>query len=146
MIKSMPRIFDNNNKRNLSQMWAFKYESKCPGIDIHADFAAINVNFWVTPDEANLNPESGGLLVWDKSAPPDWNFKKLNSDVKAIKDFLSSNHSKPVCFPYRANRAVIFNSQLFHKTDQIQFKPGYENRRLNVTMLYGDRIMRVKAP
>ena len=25
------------------------------GIKIHADFAAINVNFWIAPDKANLN-------------------------------------------------------------------------------------------
>ena len=29
MIQNMPKVFDNTNKRNLSQMWAFKYESKC---------------------------------------------------------------------------------------------------------------------
>jgi hypothetical protein len=41
--------------------------------------------------------------------------------------------------PYRANRAVIFDSDLFHETDVIHFKPGYENRRINVTLLYGRR-------
>jgi len=41
--------------------------------------------------------------------------------------------------PYRANRAVIFDSNLFHKTDRIRFAPGYENRRVNITMLYGRR-------
>ena len=28
------------------------------GINIHADFAAVNVNFWITPDEANLDPRT----------------------------------------------------------------------------------------
>jgi len=41
--------------------------------------------------------------------------------------------------PYRANRAVIFDSDLFHQTDTIRFKPGYCNRRINVTLLYGER-------
>jgi hypothetical protein len=41
--------------------------------------------------------------------------------------------------PYRANRAVIFDSDLFHQTDAIRFKPGYTDRRINVTLLYGDR-------
>jgi hypothetical protein len=41
--------------------------------------------------------------------------------------------------PYRGNRGVIFNSELFHKSDSIRFKDGYENRRINVTMLYGER-------
>jgi Family of unknown function (DUF6445) len=40
---------------------------------------------------------------------------------------------------YRANRAVIFDSDLFHETDRIAFKEGYLNRRINITMLYGKR-------
>jgi|TARA_B110000090_G_scaffold127152_1_gene140567 hypothetical protein len=40
--------------------------------------------------------------------------------------------------PYNENRAVIFNSNLFHETDAIDFKDGYE-KRINVTMLLGRR-------
>ena len=45
----------------------------------------------------------------------------------------------PVNVPYRQNRAVIFNSDLFHATAPLDFKPGYANRRVNVTMLFGRR-------
>ena len=41
--------------------------------------------------------------------------------------------------PYRSNRAVIFDSHLFHETDRIVFKEGYLNRRINITLLYGLR-------
>ena len=41
--------------------------------------------------------------------------------------------------PHRQNRAVIFDSDLFHQTDTIAFADGYLNRRINVTMLYGRR-------
>jgi hypothetical protein len=41
--------------------------------------------------------------------------------------------------PYRANRAVIFDSDLFHETDAIRFRDGFENRRINCTLLYGFR-------
>ena len=34
---------------------------------------------------------------------------------------------------------VIFNSNLFHETDEYYFMKGYENRRINVTMLFGER-------
>ncbi|HQQ64036.1 MAG TPA: tetratricopeptide repeat protein [Pseudomonadales bacterium] len=131
-----PIIFKDNIWNNY---WGFKHDRHHGGINVHADAAAINVNFWLTPDHANLNPESGGLLVWDKRPPPDWNFDKLNSDHVAINQFLAESGSKPVRFPYRANRALIFKSDLFHKTDEIEFDAGYENRRLNVTMLFGAR-------
>ncbi len=41
--------------------------------------------------------------------------------------------------PYRYNRAIIFDSDLFHTTPALRFRSGYENRRINVTLLYGDR-------
>jgi Tfp pilus assembly protein PilF len=123
----------------LLYMWGFKYDSQLTGINIHADEAAVNVNFWLTPDEANLDPESGGLVIWDVTAPLDWDFAKFNSDTPAIRDFLAKAGAKAVRVPYRANRAVIFDSDLFHETDTIRFKDGYLNRRINVTMLFGRR-------
>ena len=99
----------------------------------------MNVNFWITPDEANLDPEHGGLVVWDKAAPLDWDFDTFNRDEDAIRDFLEKSGAQAVTIPYRANRAVIFDSDLFHQTDAIRFKPGYTDRRINVTLLYGDR-------
>jgi hypothetical protein len=41
--------------------------------------------------------------------------------------------------PYRSNRAVVFSSDYFHETDRTHFKEGYINRRINLTMLYGRR-------
>jgi hypothetical protein len=119
--------------------WAFKYDSDLGGIKVHADFAAINVNFWITPDDANLDPDHGGLIVWNTAAPQDWNFANYNGDELAIRKYLEDQNAKPITIPYRANRAVIFDSDLFHQTDTIRFKPGYENRRTNVTLLYGRR-------
>jgi len=119
--------------------WAFKYDSGLKGIGIHADEAAVNVNFWITPDEANRDPQSGGMVIWDKQAPLEWDFAKFNADEGAAYAFLKQNGAKPVTVPYRTNRAVIFDSNLFHRTDEISFAEGYENRRINITMLYGRR-------
>lgn len=130
----------------LLQWWAFKYDSKLRGINVHADFAAVNVNFWITPDEANLDPDSGGLVVWDKPAPLDWSFAQYNNPNagQAIRDFLAQSGAHSVTVPHRANRAVIFDSDLFHETDRLAFKEGYCNRRINVTMLYGLRAAAAK--
>jgi hypothetical protein len=39
--------------------------------------------------------------------------------------------------PYRENRAVLFDSRLFHYSDAPKFAQGYENYRINVTLLFG---------
>jgi Tfp pilus assembly protein PilF len=123
----------------LVNTWGFKYDSSLGGIRIHADQAAVNVNFWITPDEGNLNPATGGMVIWDAAAPADWAIERYNGDDDAVRAFLAEANSKPITVPYRANRAVIFDSDLFHETDKIEFKDGYLNRRINVTMLYGRR-------
>ncbi len=136
--RRLPRIFGTHR---LTQAWAFKHDSARRGLNIHADAAAVNVNFWITPDEANLNPESGGLVVWDKEAPKEWDFKTYNSDKARgkIYEWLTSQGAREIKIPYRANRAVVFNSDLFHETDDITFKEGLTNRRINITLLYGHR-------
>ena len=125
----------------LLRWWGFKYTSQRKGINIHADFAAVNVNFWITPDEANLDPERGGLIIWDKPAPLEWTFAQYNNPNAGdtIRNYLAEAGAKAITVPHRANRAVIFDSDLFHQTDEINFKEGYLNRRINITMLYGRR-------
>ena len=123
----------------LRYLWAFKCGSGPKGVNIHADFAAVNVNFWITPDEANLNPDKGGLVIWDVAAPLDWDFATYNNDEAAARRFLAEHGARSITVPYRANRAVIFDSDLFHQTDEIAFREGYTNRRINITMLFGRR-------
>jgi len=134
--RTFPDIFKNHI---LTQSWAYKYDSSLSGIAVHADFAAINVNFWITPDTANLNPASGGLVVYDVEAPLDWNFKTYNENQNRIRNYLSDHDSGKIVVPYGENRIVLFNSNLFHESDTIDFRLGYENRRINITMLFGLR-------
>ena len=133
---NFPKII---KKLPLTKAWAFKCNNQMKGIKIHADFAAINVNFWVTPDNANLNKNSGGLLVWDKEAPKKWDFEKYNNNHLEIKKFLKKKESKMKKIKYKSNRVIIFNSNLFHASDNFNFKKNYENRRINMTFLYGKR-------
>jgi hypothetical protein len=133
---TFPAVFGPHMLRYL---WGFKYDPALQGINVHADLAALNINFWITPDAANLDPAHGGLVVWDKAAPLDWDFDRYNRDEAAIRDFLTASRAGSVTIPYRANRAVLFDSDLFHATDGVAFAPGYENRRINITLLYGER-------
>ena len=124
----------------LKYAWAFKYDSAMQeGVHIHADDAAVNVNFWITADDANLDDQSGGLLVWDVPAPRDWDFSRFSIQQPAVREFLAGSGARSITVPYRANRAAIFDSELLHKTDTIRFRDGYENRRINITLLYGER-------
>jgi hypothetical protein len=133
----MPRVIRDHP---LNMMWGFKCDARLPGLAVHADAAAVNVNFWITEDEANLEPEGGGLQVYEHVAPGEWDFRRYNHDPGQIHAWLRSVGSVPRRYPYRANRALVFDSDLFHATDQPRFREGYLNRRINITLLYGSRL------
>ena len=134
---ALPRVIAQRHRA--SQMWGFKYANHSPGRSTHADFAAVNVNFWLTPDEANLNLNTGGLVIYDVQAPLSWDFAQYNRRTDLIHELLDARKARAITIPYRQNRVVIFDSNLFHSTAKVHFRPDYESRRVNVTFLYGDR-------
>ena len=143
--KSMPRVMKDHH---FKEMWSYKYESapsdtkEATGIHIHADDAMVNVNLWITPDEANLDQNAGGLVIYTVKPSSDLNdnFESFNSNWEYVeKHVLGPSAYANVTIPYKQNRAVIFDSFLFHKSQPHKFKLGYENRRINLTFLYGDK-------
>jgi hypothetical protein len=134
---AFPRIIGARHR--MTQLWGYKYASTQPRLPPHADFAAVNVNFWVTPDEANLDPRGGGLIVYDVDAPRDWDFQTYNRNPRKIRELLAERKARSLTIPYRFNRAVVFDSDLFHTTPALRFRDEYENRRVNVTVLFGER-------
>ena len=130
---SLQRIFLNHH---LSQAWSFKYDAKRDGIGIHADDAKVNVNFWITDDSANKDPDSGGMIVWKKMPDKTASFSDFNSLASMDKMMDEIKDTEFVKVPYRSNRAVIFNSKLYHVTDKMDFNNNYIDRRVNVTLLY----------
>ena len=121
----------------LTQAWAFKGLRPQSAVDVHADDAVVSVNFWVTPTAANLDPASGGLIVSLTPPPDDWQIRDYDADQERIVTFLENNAGNSLVVPYRQNRAVMFRSRLFHHSDRPEFATGYENHRINLTLLYG---------
>ena len=139
--QQLPKIF---GAHKLGKFWGFKYDSSLgKGINIHADDAIHNLNFWITPDEYNNDKNSGGLKVYDLPAPDNWSFKDYNASTREmIYKFLKENNANCTNVPYKYNRAVLFNSAYFHETDEIDFKDEYVGRRINNTYLFGTRLVK----
>jgi hypothetical protein len=121
----------------LTQAWAFKGLQAQSAIDAHADDAAYSINFWITPDEANLDPESGGLRVCRADPPKEWKIKDYAADRAQVAAFLKENSESTTEIPYKANRAVLFRSRLFHHSAAPMFDTSYEHLRINITLLFG---------
>jgi len=139
---AMPRIMHD---QPLRYMWAYKYDSEWEsGINIHADMAAVNVNMWLSMDGANLEEEGygGGLVIHTTQPPSDWSFKSYNTatttDGGNVEELLQLSDVANITIVHRPNRAVIFDSALFHQTDRYRFRTGYVNGRINLTFLFGE--------
>lgn len=134
---TFPQMIGEHGFRYLG---AFKYDSALStGTNTHADNSAVNVNLYIAPDQANIDPDSGGMDIWDVRAPAGEEMRRYNSDEALARDFLEHSGAKMTRVPHRANRAVIFRSDLFHKTSDCRFREGYLNKRINVSMLFGHR-------
>ena len=143
MKQKLPKLF---GQHILGKFRAFKYDTTLgKGINVHADFAIHNLNIWITPDEYNNDKNAGGLKVYDAPAPEDWSFQQYNRNTTdQIYKFLNDNNAHCTNIPYKFNRAVLFNSAYFHETDKINFTEGYESRRINITYLFGNRLVKKK--
>lgn len=122
--------------RRLVQLWAYKYQQGMDGTELHADVGALSLNLWITPDSANLDPESGGLEILPLALPPDWDFARMNVQRDALRRLAAEASVMPVSIPYRCNRMVVFGAQLLHRTAPGRFADGYVNKRINVTFLF----------
>ena len=137
--RAMPRIFASHKLRFL---WAYKYDSRHRGITVHADRAAVNVNIWLTQDSANLDPNSGGLVIYPARATEGQQRDGSAIDgIAGVEEYTRRlQGTDNATIPYRCNRMVIFDSALYHRTDDFRFKKGYKNRRINLTYLYGSAL------
>ncbi len=121
----------------LSQAWAFKGLHARAAVDVHADDAAISLNFWITPTKGSLTRDRGGLMVCRARPPRDWKVRGYLEGRERIVTFLEQNAAESLIVPYRENRAALFESRLFHQSDQPYFSSSYENHRVNITFLFG---------
>lgn len=133
---AMPLVIGQNHP--LKQLYAFKTaDSLPPNSTTHADFASVNVNFWITPEDANLDPSTGGMVVHNVDAPCLWDFMRSSDRSCVAPHFRVRRKGDTLTIPYRRNRAVIFHSDLFHGPAEVRFRRGYENRRIEIILLYG---------
>ena len=75
-----------------------------------------------------MNPNNGGLIVYEEEAPLDWEFRSYNSDTKDgnrhIRQFLTKHDSGKMVVPCAENRVVLFNFALFHEADTPNSNPA----------------------
>ena len=127
----------------LTNIWIYRHRAESVGVEAHTDQGKVTFNFYISLDDANLNTDHGGMVVYTKEQPYDWdwhlyNRNKYHPDIRhEIDAFIDS--AETLVVPHRQNRALLFNSNLFHRSDHLHFRDDFVSRRMNVTMLFGKR-------
>ena len=81
---------------------AFKYDSELStGTNTHADNSTVNLNFYIAPDEASLDPESGGMVVWDVAPKDLATFRKLNGSEELVRDYIQKSGASRAVVPHQ---------------------------------------------
>jgi len=135
-----PRVL---NGLHLVNMWIYRHNNQSDGATMHSDEGEATFNFYITPDDANRIPDRGGLTVFAKEQPSEWDWRYYNQMrntpeiSREIDAYLAD--ADTITVPHRANRAILFRSSFLPKSDLIDFKDGFENRRMNITLLFRRR-------
>jgi tetratricopeptide (TPR) repeat protein len=131
---TFPSVF---GKYLFATCWTYKYFQDDGDGHIHADNGAASVNLWITPDESNLEANAGGLLLWNKSVPDEY-FDATGEEMARISQALIGQPDAEAGYvSYACNRAMMFRSNVLHKTHRLKFKDAYPHRRVSITFLYG---------
>lgn len=137
---TLPGIF---KQHRLKKFWMYRYSSqRHQGVQLHADAGAVNVNLWLAPDQANRDARSGGLRLFDVEAPlfaSDADFHAFNRQPAHIQAYLQQQGARAIEVPYRQNRLLIFNANLFHESLPYDFEADFASQRMNLTLMFGQR-------
>lgn len=118
--------------------WAFMHQRNA-GLKVHADNGAVTLDLWITPDEYNLDADTGGLVFFDVKRQPDQMIHEFNTVEWAEKYFRQHTRGRSEKVGYKYNRAVLFDAGTFHESDTVEFlAAGAESYRINVSLLFDD--------
>jgi hypothetical protein len=131
----LPSLF---NTVKFVEHWAFLHHENC-GLVAHSDVGAISIDIWLTPDEYNIAPGTGGLVMHDVKRPDSLSVFEFQTRAWT-QEYLDRHTTGTVRrIPYSYNRAVIFDARTIHASDAIDFSgQSSATQRMNFSMLFDD--------
>ena len=123
----------------LAQWWAFVYDTRLPGTDIHGDDADFSLNFWITPDSANLDPDGAALLFGTRRRRATGAYDDYNSGGERVRQYLEDAQRRIDSHSLPGEPGSLVRGTPLPRTDDFTFAPGFENRRRSVTLLFRRR-------
>ncbi len=110
---------------------------KNDGLSIHSDNGLLTLNLYLTPDECNLDPDCGGLVLYDVKRGSDQLLHEFNSQPWCTNYFEAHTKGGKAKIGYRFNRAVLFDATTLHSAERMRFFGGdVGSHRLNLALRF----------
>ena len=122
------------------------------GLDIHAYSSyktlTLHLGHFLPPSkkpnpaQVNNDPRPNhqdgvGEIYYDVNIPKIWNIEDTNLYPSLIRDWMNKNEVHTVDVPFVSNRVVIAPANVFRESDKWAFSPGYKNRKMQITYIFG---------
>jgi hypothetical protein len=132
---------DTLGQHALRGMMVHKHASQWESSDVRAEEAALVVVMWITPDAANRDASSGGLVVHSGSPCFTDCDKEFNNDPGRMEIFMKQvNPTLATTIPYKQNRMVVVPGGMAYASQKCNFSPKFEDQRVRVSFLFGKRV------
>jgi hypothetical protein len=110
---------------------------KNDGLDIHSDNGFVTLNIYLTHDEFNLQPDSGGLILYDVKRREGQLLHEFNAQPWCTEYFQRNTRGGKVKLGYAFNRAVLFDARTLHAAESTLFAGGnVGSHRLNLALRF----------
>jgi tetratricopeptide (TPR) repeat protein len=129
---------DTLGKHTLRGMVVHKHASEWESSDVRAEEAAFVAVVWLTPDAANLDASSGGLVLHGGTPCHRNCDADFNNDAGRVEIFMKQA-SEMSTIPYKLNRMVVFPGGVAYRSQKCRFSSKFEDQRVRVSMLFGKR-------
>lgn len=139
---ALPKLFAG---LEVVDYWALMYPKNGQG-RLHSDLATLTITIWLTKDECNLSPDTGGLLFTDVLRPARLRPHEYLDASRAEEYVAARTKGGAHRIRYKHNRAVLFDARIFHRTDSLSFELQPRCWRLNASLafdhpeIYGERL------
>jgi len=132
------QVPDTLGKHTLIGMQAHKFAGEWEGSDMRAEEAAFVAVMWLTPDAANRNEFSGGLLLHTGSPCVSDCDKDFNNDAGRAEIFRKQT-SIGTTIPYKQNQMIVLSGGVPYSSQHCNFSPKFEDQRIRISLLFGKR-------
>lgn len=140
LVEDCKKYISIFKEMNYVRGWSFLYDYNCRGVEVHADYNDLNINFWVTPNECMQNGQGyNGLTIYKLKPSSEWDEENYNGEYNRCIKYIEDNECEVIDVPYNYNRAVFFESKFFHTTQPVVTNQSWECKRINYTLLWDEK-------